>query len=127
MERSAALRGLQTNYLLCPSRRCPSSPPLNSLPLPFADNTLSSLNFQVPLFPLSSLILFGDNSILFFIFLTLFIYCSSKRGFLLLLEMFKRLLLYSSVMPFYQILTGTFLYFYIFIFCCLSLNLWTLK
>ena len=51
MERSAALRGLQTNYLLCPSRRCPSSPPLNSLPLPFADNTLSSLNFQVPLFP----------------------------------------------------------------------------
>ena len=68
MERSAALRGLQTNYLLCPSRRCPSSPPLNSLPLPFADNTLSSLNFQVPLFPLSSLILFGDNSIFFFFF-----------------------------------------------------------
>ncbi|XP_030975105.1 branched-chain amino acid aminotransferase 2, chloroplastic [Quercus lobata] len=55
MERSAALGGLQPNYLLCPSRRRPSSPPLNSLPLPFADNTLSSLNFKLQKrFPLAS-------------------------------------------------------------------------
>ncbi|KAK7840284.1 hypothetical protein CFP56_016883 [Quercus suber] len=55
MERSAALGGLQPNYLLCPSRRCPSSPLLNSLPLPFADDTLSSLNFKLQKrFPLAS-------------------------------------------------------------------------
>ena len=79
-------------------------------------------------FPFPLWFYLGIIQFYFYFFLTLFIYCSSKRGFLLLLEMFKRLLLYSSVMPFYLILTGTFLYFYLFVFFCrLSLNLWTLK